>query len=235
MKIFTEKTKKKFTLIELLVVIAIIAILAGMLLPALNNAREKGRTASCQNQLKQIGLGFSQYQADYDGFFPASRVHAKYWVGVIAPYCGVQDNFTNYPDFVFCPTMATKTPNNQRSLVYGCSYPYNTAAFGEQITDVYKKQLKSPSSTIVCPDGWYDQNETKMITRGYGNTELPKGEPWKKICFRHNRKANILWGDFHVSLDGAEKVYTQTLAKLPWKDHTEWGAIVAYPWGYAPY
>ena len=61
-----------FTLIELLVVIAIIAILAGMLLPALNSAREKGRTVSCQNLLKQLGTAFSQYQGDYDGFYPIS-------------------------------------------------------------------------------------------------------------------------------------------------------------------
>src|SRR5476651_1826255 len=69
-RIDLHRSKAGFTLIELLVVIAIIAILAAILFPVFARARENARRASCQSNLKQIGLGFAQYIQDYDELYP---------------------------------------------------------------------------------------------------------------------------------------------------------------------
>ncbi|HEY3332791.1 MAG TPA: DUF1559 domain-containing protein [Capsulimonadaceae bacterium] len=88
------RSKKGFTLIELLVVIAIIAILAAILFPVFAKAREKARQATCQSNLKQMGIGFVQYVQDYDekfptdGFLLGSNTNAatSSWAAQIYPY-----------------------------------------------------------------------------------------------------------------------------------------------------
>ena len=70
---------RAFTLVELLVVIAIIGILIGLLLPAINAARESGRRTQCMNQVKQVGLACMQHEST-NGFLPTDG-WGWYWVG----------------------------------------------------------------------------------------------------------------------------------------------------------
>ncbi|MCL5674351.1 MAG: DUF1559 domain-containing protein [Candidatus Omnitrophica bacterium] len=93
------RRKNGFTLIELLVVIAIIAILAAMLLPALETARTKARQAVDMNNLKQIGLAFQMYINDYNSMFPGTTTNPN-WTGTW--FCSLLSNYIN-PNRPFVP------------------------------------------------------------------------------------------------------------------------------------
>jgi len=93
------KRQMKFTLIELLITIAIIAILASMLLPSLNKARDFARSASCMNNLKQDGIGATAYASDYNGDFPAF-INGSGWSRNISIYQTGKFKNINY----LCPS-----------------------------------------------------------------------------------------------------------------------------------
>lgn len=77
-----------FTLIELLVVIGIIGILAGLLLPALSRAKERGRSVQCLNNLKQISLGLVHYADDYEYYPPGRQAGVTQWDLCVGVYLG---------------------------------------------------------------------------------------------------------------------------------------------------
>ena len=92
-----------FTLIELLIVVAIIAILAGMLLPALNSAREKARSISCLSKIKQVNLEMNMYADSHDDYLPARGSWPVCW----ATDLGLKKKNGRYND-VLCPTLEIK-------------------------------------------------------------------------------------------------------------------------------
>ena len=184
------KTLKIFTLIELLIVIAIIAMLAGMLLPALRTAKEKAREIECANRLKQLGSYHAMYQGDYNEYiidcckktlpswtFWTAHIYNIYSQGNETFHCPSAD------DVYYWVVSGIK-----RAGGYGMSYELSTDIRGSGgMPQVKMTQVRRPGYVVNSAD--YNMIYLRPTMSWENDTDM---------AFRHNGRANFLMLDGHV-------------------------------------
>jgi prepilin-type N-terminal cleavage/methylation domain-containing protein/prepilin-type processing-associated H-X9-DG protein len=211
------RSKSGFTLIELLVVIAIIAILASILFPVFGRARENARRSSCQSNLKQLGLGFTQYIQDYDERLPLTTAGPSgvgqpngwmYYSGS-APYTFDPARSSLYPyikntQIFVCPSDTDGANRKNSYAANSCAFMNGSttglayhegkslAAFEETSKWMLLAEEGNPTSNAVSTDDGY------QLLEGSGSNN--------DFSARHLEGSNVAFLDGHVKWYRVEKI-----------------------------